>query len=76
MAEYIDRDDVRFHCSCDYCSNGDVCNFCESNVIEYSDFMEIPNADVVEREKVKSLIEVAIEDGWELDYTLERLKEI
>lgn len=25
---------------------------------------------------VKSLIEVAIEDNWELDYTLERLEEI
>lgn len=37
---------------------------------------EMSSADVIERENVKNLIETAIEDGWELDYALERLKEI
>ena len=32
--------------------------------------------DVIEREKVKNLIKIAIEDAWELDYALEKLKEI
>lgn len=33
-------------------------------------------AEYIERENVKNLIEVAIEDSWELDYTLDRLKEV
>ena len=33
-------------------------------------------AEYIDRENVKNLIEVAIEDSWELDYTLDRLKEV
>lgn len=33
-------------------------------------------ADYIDRENVKNLIEVATEDSWELDYTLDRLKEV
>jgi hypothetical protein len=70
MAEYIDRNKIPW---------AKVDNpkgiFWERIVFE-SAINNIPPADVIEREKVKSLIEVAIEDGWELDYTLERLKEI
>lgn len=66
MAEYIDRKKIHFHAFFDA---GD-----------YSQAMRCINnmtpADVIERENVKNLIENAIEDGWELDYALERLKEI
>ena len=81
MAEYIDRDKVLRELECGIRAG----NYEEG----YEDYMHINDmddcvdtikyfdtADVVEREKVKSLIEVAIEDGWELDYALERLKEI
>lgn len=72
MTEYIDRDDVRLHCSSYYCSNGDVCNFCESNVIEYPDFMKIPPADVVEREKY-DLLKRQLADSWNRIDELDKL---
>ncbi len=33
-------------------------------------------AEYIDVKNVKSLIEVAIEDSWELDYTLDRLEQI
>lgn len=66
MAEYIDREKINLF------------GFYDAG--DYSQAMRciksIPTADVIERENVKSLIEMAIEDNWELDYALERLKEI
>lgn len=59
MAEYINREDVYFHCS----YNGEClglssdCEKCSDNVIDYQELMEIPTADVVERDKIDKAIE-------------------
>ena len=65
MAEYIDKDIAIQICMNSWGTDD-----------ASQDIKDEPPADVIERDKVKSLIEVAIEDGWELDYALERLKEI
>ena len=69
MAEYINRAKVDYEFITTRGGGDTIVNL-------YERILDIPTADVVEREKVKSLIEVAIEDGWDLDYALERLKEI
>lgn len=70
MAEYIDREKIPW-ARVDH-PKGD---FWDRIVFERS-INSMTSADVIEREKAKSLIEAAIEDSWDLDYALERLKEI
>lgn len=70
MAEYIDREEV-LELKEDYGEGQYLMILIDPVLVK-----RLPTADVIERDKVKSLIEVAIEDGWELDYALERLKEM
>lgn len=70
MARYVDLDKVEFlkvDNNKEFNHGVDCC---------INKLLEIEPADVIERENVKRLIEAAIEDSWELDYVLERLKEI
>lgn len=70
MAEYINRQDLDF--LNDFrIDSGKYVGLRLDDV-----FDELATADVIERESVKNLIKVVIEDNWELDYALERLKEI
>lgn len=70
MAKYINREDLNF--LNDFrIDSGKYAGLRLDDV-----FDELATADVIERENVKDFIEAAIEDDWELDYALERLKEI
>ena len=74
MAEYINREDVDFYCSYsgDCMGSGSECDKCTDNVIEYPNFMEIPNADVVEREKY-DLLKRQLMDAWNRINELDKL---
>lgn len=59
MARYIDRESAHFRCSYvgDCMGNRSDCEECAYRVIDYQDFMEIPTADVIEREKIDEAID-------------------
>lgn len=71
MAEYVNRNDVCFHCSYDgdCIGSGSECERCTDNVIDYQDFMEIPTANAVDREKILNFLEdnrpTDIQTDWE-----------
>lgn len=60
MTKYIDRESAYFRCSYvgDCMGNRSDCEECAYRVIDYQDFMEIPTADVVEREKIDEALDI------------------
>lgn len=70
MARYINLDKVEFLKTEDNKEFNHGVDCCINKLLE------IEPADVIERKECENLIEAAIEDSWELDYALERLKKI